>query len=113
MVSSFTDNIDTNGDVEESKFAVKDNLLFCLGTGFALFQHSCSLMTMLNITKLPSVLILDSTTGRIVSHHDALLAMEWNDSHSVINSWQQGKSGLSCLQKLFATLTCESTCIIM
>jgi hypothetical protein len=103
------DNNNTDDDIEESS----NNFLFCHGTGFVLFSQTSYLITMLNTSQLPSVIIIDSTTGRIVSQQDALLAMEWNDSHTVINSWQQGKSGLSCLQKLFAIVTCESSCVVM
>jgi hypothetical protein len=90
-----------------------DNFFFFHGTGFAVFpsEQNDIVWNMLNISQLPSVIVNDTTTGRIVSA-DALLAIERNDPHFVINSWQQGKSGLSCLQRLLAAATCEGSCHI-
>jgi hypothetical protein len=81
--------------------------LFCQGTGFAIFPSSPTMMTLLNVTQVPSLVIIDSTTGRPLST-DAALAIEWNEPHDVINAWQRKSSGLSMSQKIFSVLTCQS-----
>lgn len=85
------------------------NSSFCLGTGFCTFPALSVVTTLMNVTQLPTVVIVDTTTGRSLPS-DAILAVERNDSHTVINSWQQGKSGLSFVQKVITILTCESSC---
>jgi hypothetical protein len=66
----------------------------------------------LNVTQVPSLVIIDSTTGRPLST-DAALAIEWNEPHRVINAWQRKSSGLSLSQKMFSVLTLQSdTCTI-
>lgn len=88
-----------------------DNV-FCQGTGFATLPASPILFTMMNINHVPTVVILDTATGQSISR-DAILAMEWNDPHCVINAWQRGKSGLDCMQKILAVATLQSDCVIL
>jgi hypothetical protein len=84
---------------------------FCEGTGFAIFPFFPMATRLLNVTQVPAIVVIDSTTGRPLSS-DAALAVEWNDPHFVINAWQRKKSGLSCSQKAFSVLTFQSTCTI-
>jgi hypothetical protein len=88
---------------------------FLQGTGFATLEDSTPplLLTLLNITQLPSVVVIDTATGRKVSE-DAGLAIDWNDAHLVLNAWQRGKSGLTCSQTTLAVLTCQGSapCVI-
>lgn len=85
--------------------------LFCRGTGFASFPFSATLMSVLNIVHVPSLVVLDTQTGRPI-HSDAALAMEWNDPHAVLDAWEQEQSGLSSSQKVVSVLTLQSNCII-
>eukprot|EP00980_Cylindrotheca_fusiformis_P012281 scaffold3001_cov122-Cylindrotheca_fusiformis.AAC.6 len=85
--------------------------LFCQGTGFATFPASSVILTMLNVSKVPAIVVVDSTTGRPLSA-DAALAVEWNEPQDVINAWEAGKSGLSASQKTFSTLTFQGDCAI-
>lgn len=85
--------------------------LFCQGTGFTSFPSSPTLMSVLNITQVPSLIVLDTLTGRPI-HSDAALALEWNDPHAVLDAWQQGQSGLSSTQKVTAVVTLQSNCAI-
>ena len=96
---------------------------FCSGTGFAVYPPptttttttttflssttTATTLALLNVAKVPSVVVIDTSTGRVVSR-DAILAIEKNDSHTVINRWQSGRSGLSCVQQFCAAMTCES-----
>lgn len=84
---------------------------FCKGTGFAKFplsHHNLSnVLALLNVTKIPSLVIIDTITGQTVSR-DAILSIENNDCHTVINRWQMGKSGLSFTQQVCAHVTCQS-----
>jgi len=91
-------------DDEENTNETVDN--FCQGTGFCyLPERKIPLLrSMLNISQVPSIVILNVTTGQKLSD-EAMLAMEWNDSHTVINAWQKGQSGLTCMQKMMAILT--------
>jgi hypothetical protein len=88
--------------------------VFCRGTGFASLPSSPILLTLLNIFQVPTIVVVDTTTGRPISS-DAGLAMEWNDAHGVINAWQRGSSGLTLRQKSLAILTCQSSssCLIL
>jgi len=83
---------------------------FCIGTGFGLLPLSSTTtstaLALLNVTKIPSLIIVDAKSGRIVSR-DAILAVERNDSHGVVNRWQAGKSGLTLFQQLVAAATCD------
>ena len=83
---------------------------FCKGTGFCLFPttplSTSTTLALLQITKIPAVVVLDVGTGRMVAS-DAILAIERNDSHTVINRWQSKNSGLSLLQQLGAVATCD------
>jgi hypothetical protein len=82
---------------------------FCNGTGFGLFPTTTSASTvlaLLNVSKIPSVVVLDASSGRVVSR-DAILSIERNDSHTVVNRWQAGKSGLSMVQQLSAVVICD------
>lgn len=85
---------------------------FYQGTGFSSFPSSSVLMTILNVTKVPTIVIVDTATGFPVSP-DAGLAMEWNDAHYVLNAWQRKSSGLSWVQKLLAVVSCQSDCVIL
>lgn len=95
------------GDVDDPS-----SNLFGLGTGFAVLPPSTVVMSLLNIQELPALVIIDRTTGAKISR-DAALALEWNNPQDVINSWQRGRSGLSCTQKLLALSTFQSDCSIM
>ena len=83
---------------------------FCKGTGFCLFPTTpfsvSTTLALLNISKIPSVVVLDSFTGRVVSS-DAIISIERNDSHTVVNRWQSGRSGLSLWQQIGAVATCD------
>ena len=83
---------------------------FCRGTGFGLFPTTPlsvpTVLSVLNVTKIPAVVVLDAGTGRTVAH-DAILAIERNDGHGVINRWQSGKPGLSPWQQVGAVATCD------
>mmetsp|Transcript_428 Transcript_428/g.495 ORF Transcript_428/g.495 Transcript_428/m.495 type:complete len:380 (+) Transcript_428:125-1264(+) len=106
---------DSNNHKEEQGFFSNNN--FCSGTGFAIYplppsqptnnSFLLTTLTVLNVSKTPSVVVIDTTTGRIVSR-DVILAIEKNDSHTVVNRWQLGKSGLSFFQQLCAVVTCQS-----
>lgn len=91
--------------------------LFADGTGFAALPASALtktgslLLTLLNVDQVPSVVVLDATTGQRLSK-DASLAIEWNDPHSVINAWQTGESGLTTSQKALAVASMQSDCTI-
>ena len=83
---------------------------FCNGTGFCMFPTDggsvSTLLALLNVSKIPAVVVLDAFSGRIMVK-DAILSIERNDSHTVINRWQSGRSGLSILQQLGAVATCD------
>jgi hypothetical protein len=99
---------DRREEDEEDFSSTNDN--FCAGTGFTIFPSTVStstILAILNVSKIPSVVVIDTTTGRIVSR-DAILAIEKNNSHTVINRWQSGKSGLSLGQSICAAVTCQS-----
>jgi len=84
---------------------------FCRGTGFAVVpcgggggstrrNTTPTILALLNVSKIPSVVVLDATTGRIVSR-DAIPSLERNDAHTVVNSWQssgtkQSQRGTCC-----------------
>jgi hypothetical protein len=95
--------VSINSDVGEEA-----DTLFCRGTGFASLPSSAILRAILNITQVPTIVVVDTSTGRSISP-DAGLAMEWNEPHFVINAWQRGKSGLSCSQKALAVMTFQSS----
>jgi hypothetical protein len=80
--------------------------LFALGTGFTLLPPSALLRTVLNVTQVPTVVILDTSTGRPLSHN-ASLALEWNAPHQVLQAWHSGHSGLTTLQLVGAIVTCQ------
>ncbi|OEU06460.1 hypothetical protein FRACYDRAFT_272740 [Fragilariopsis cylindrus CCMP1102] len=101
--------INDRRDEDEEDFS-SNNDNFCAGTGFTVFPSTVStstILAILNVSKIPSVVVIDTTTGRIVSR-DAILAIEKNNSHTVINRWQSGKSGLSFGQSICAAVTCQS-----
>jgi hypothetical protein len=91
--------------------SIEENL-FCHGTGFACLPPLPMLLSILNISQVPSLVILDASSGQKLSR-DAMIAVEWNDAHSVINAWQKGQSGLSLPQKLLAMATLQSDCVIL
>jgi len=95
---------------EETGEMVEPSSSFCNGTGFCLFptvgSTTTTLLALLNVSKIPAVVVLDAFTGRIVAS-DAILAIERNDGHTVVNRWQSGRSGLSILQQLGAIATCD------
>ena len=88
---------------------------FCQGTGFVSFPSSSTLMSILNVTQVPSLAILDTTNGRPISS-DAGLALEWNsnkgDPQELLDAWEQQQSGLSATQKAFSVVTLQSNCTI-
>lgn len=85
--------------------------IFCEGTGFSHLPSTPTVRSLLNISQVPCVIVVDVKTGQKMPQ-DAMLAMEWNDAHTVINSWQRGRSGLSCTQKMLAVAALQSNCII-
>lgn len=88
--------------------------LFAQGTGFASVPSSSTLMSILNITQVPSLVILDTKDGRPISS-DAGLALEWynrNDPQELLDAWVQQQSGLTPTQKVFSVLTLQSNCTI-
>lgn len=89
-----------------------DENLFCQGTGFASLPPSPMLLSILNINQVPSLVILDTSSGQKLSQ-DAMIAVEWNDAHSVINAWQKGESGLTLCQKVLAIACLQSDCVIL
>jgi hypothetical protein len=103
-MTTFVVSLNDNGEERDT--------LFCQGTGFSSFPSSSILMMLFNITQVPTIVIVDTTTGRAKSP-DAGLAMEWNDPHYVINAWQRGNSGLSLSQKALSVITCQSNCVIL
>lgn len=104
----------TVGNTTGTRTTSHDDDIFCQGTGFASIPASSLLLSMLNITHVPTILILETSSGQKISR-DAMLAMEWNDPHHVINAWQKGNSGLTFAQKVLAiaTLQSEEHCIIL
>lgn len=91
--------------------------LFCHGTGFALLaiNDTSLLLSMLNVTQVPSVVVVDTVTGRKLGDN-ALLAMEHHrdDPERALQAWERGHSGLSCCRTAIATATCQtsSSCAI-
>ncbi|CAJ1965647.1 unnamed protein product [Cylindrotheca closterium] len=85
--------------------------LFCQGTGFTSFPFSATLMSVLNIAQVPSLVVLDTQTGRPI-HSDAALALEWNNPHEVLGAWEQEQSGLTTTQKAVSVVTLQSNCTI-
>jgi hypothetical protein len=77
---------------------------FLFGSGFSNLPPSSILTTVLNVTKLPTLVVIDSETGRPISQ-DESLAVKWNEPRDVLASWEEGRSGLSLLQKAFALLS--------
>ena len=80
--------------------------VFLQGTGFTELPARSVLTTLLNVTKLPTLVVIDNSdsetsTGRPISH-DESLAVKWNEADAVLRSWENGKSGLSLTQKAFA-----------
>jgi hypothetical protein len=110
------DSLDEEGGAGGISDVLDDNI-FCHGTGFSLLcmDHTSVLLSMLNVTQVPSVVVLDTVTGRQLGD-TALLAMEHhaNNPHQVIQAWEQGKSGLSCCSKFLAMVTCQTStpCVI-
>jgi hypothetical protein len=85
---------------------------FMHGTGFAALGSTPVLMSLLNVTQVPTIVIIDSDTGRPLSR-DSALAIEWNDPHDCLNAWQAGGSGLTACQKGFSLATFQSDCAIL
>jgi hypothetical protein len=91
---------------------VSDYALFCKGTGFArLSPPSLVLTSLLNVVQIPTLAVLDTTTGRLLPE-DAGLAMEWNSSAQVLEAWNMGQSGLTMSQKVLAVASLQSNCTI-
>lgn len=86
---------------------VPSSSLFAVGTGFTLLPPSAVLRTVLNVTQVPTVVIIDTSTGRPLSLN-AILALEWNAPHEVLQAWHTGHSGLTTLQLVGAIATCQS-----
>jgi hypothetical protein len=85
---------------------------FMHGTGFAALGSTPVLMSLLNVTQVPTIVIIDSDTGRPLSSGSAL-AIEWNDPHDCLNAWQAGASGLTARQKVFSLATFQRDCAIL
>ena len=81
--------------------------VFLAGSGFAHLPHHPILHTLLNITQIPTLVVVDTTTGRPLSQ-DAILALEWNDPHYVLDAWKRGQSGLTGFQQGLALATWQS-----
>ena len=83
------------------------------GTGFVGMECDPTVLTILNITQLPTVVVIDTKTGRPLlssgrhNHHRAMAAIEYNDPDTVIQAWKQGKSGLTCCQSIWTIATCQ------
>uniref|UniRef100_A0A7S0F6N2 Uncharacterized protein n=1 Tax=Craspedostauros australis TaxID=1486917 RepID=A0A7S0F6N2_9STRA len=82
------------------------------GTGFAVMRSSNILYTLLNVTYIPMIVVVDMRTGRPCSK-DAGLALEWNTAGDVVRAWEKGRSGLTMAQKFLAVCTFQSECIIL
>eukprot|EP00536_Pseudo-nitzschia_multiseries_P015362 jgi/Psemu1/42227/gm1.42227_g len=90
---------------------------FCRGTGFAVVpttsrNTSTLLMLLGGIQKVPFVVVVDTVTGRTLPK-DAMLAIQTNDPHSVVQRWQHPRryycpSGLTPCQTLGKALLCGS-----
>ena len=85
---------------------------FLHGTGFAALMSTPVLMSLLNVTQVPTIVIIDSNTGRPL-FRDSALAIEWNDPHDCLNAWQAGGSGLTASQKVFSLATFQGDCTIL
>ena len=59
----------------------------------------------LYISQLPTLLAIDATTGFKISKESEELAIEWNRLDECIERWKQGRSALTELQRIRATLT--------
>jgi hypothetical protein len=99
------------GVVSLSKY-LPEEPSFMHGTGFAAHGSTPILMSLLNMTQVPTIVIIDSDTGRSRSR-DSALAIEWNDPHDCLNAWQAGGSGLTVWQKVFSLATFQSDCTIL
>jgi hypothetical protein len=101
-VAAARDNDDNNAEPQSHPFSK--------GTGFCLFPTTpfsvSTTLALLNVSKIPSMVVLDSFTGKVVSR-DAIISIERNDSHTVVNRWQSGRSGLSLWQQMGAVATCD------
>lgn len=104
--SKSTDTVDIDCD-GNNRHEVGHDAAFCRGSGFCSLPSSPIFFTLFNVVAVPSIVIVDTMTGRPISP-DAGLALEWNDAHYVMNAWQRGSSGLTWCQKLLAVLTFQS-----
>jgi hypothetical protein len=91
--------------------------LFCLGTGFSLLpdDNTSFLLSILNVIQVPSIIVVDTATGRKVGGDATLLAMETHrdNPQQVLQAWEQGKSGLSFCETLLALAKCQTlACMI-
>ena len=81
---------------------------FMDGTGFIkLVRDPSIVMTLLNVSQIPTLTIIDTVTGRPIPLN-AALALEWNEPHNVLQAWHMGQSGLSISQQLLAIVSCQS-----
>jgi hypothetical protein len=131
--SDSTGNIHHDGDPEaaapssstsaaiKAATSLRGGSILAAGTGFVKMEFNPILLTILNITQLPSLVVIDTTTGRPLSgsssssrfNHHTMVAIEYNDPDSVIQAWKQGKSGISCCQSIWVTATCQdSACVV-
>ena len=85
---------------------------FLQATGFCTCPFTPSLQTILNITHVPSLVVLCNGKKIPTSVHEEL-ALEWNndDFEKILQAWKQGQSALSMCQQLQASLMFPSCTI--
>ena len=103
-----------NGSGDENDAVAAGVEIFSQGTGFCHLPETPLLRSLLNISQVPCIIVVDTTTtDQKKMSQDAMLAIEWNDPHHVINAWQRGQSGLTWTQKIIAVITLQSSpCVI-
>jgi len=103
-----------NGHGEENDAVAAGVEIFSQGTGFCYLPETPFLRSLLNISQVPCIIVVDTTTkDQKKMSQDAMLAIEWNNPHHVINAWQRGQSGLTWTQKIMAVITLQSSpCVI-
>ena len=100
-------------ETESGGDTVGNGSILGAGTGFVGMEYDPTILTILNITQLPTLVVIDTITGRPLSssgrhnHHRAMAAIEYNDPDIVIEAWKRGQSGLTCCQSIWTTATCQ------
>ena len=103
-----------NGNGYEHDVTAAGVEIFSQGTGFCHLPETPLLRSLLNVSQVPCIVVVDTTTAdQKKMSSDSMLAIEWNDPHHVINAWQRGQSGLTWTQKIMAVITMQSSpCVI-